>query len=158
VLDITDIDSLALDRPNASLPVGEIETIRALNAIHHRRGSERSPALRHQYLAHRAVLPTVSVTAAIRAHVGSLRLDEEASQFSSIYRDLINRHGRMIIPPRDRSGLHAPRAIDVPFVRTDHLLDRMLRSDWRIPTQCTYQQPRTDGQGARSADSPAEIA
>jgi hypothetical protein len=123
VLGISDIEPPVSGRPNASLPVEETETIRALNALHHRRGGKRSSALREWYLAHKAALPTVSVIAAIRAHAASLRLEEAAPQFAHIYRELVDRYGSRVLSPAGSTGLHAPRAIDVQFVRPDYLLD-----------------------------------
>ena len=123
ILGIADIEPPVRGRPNRSLPIEEIETIRVLNALHHRRGGERSPGLREWYLANRLALPTVAVTAAMQGHVGSVRLDEGAPQFVAIYRDLVERYGAMIVAPGGPDGLHAPRAIDVPFVRTEYLLD-----------------------------------
>jgi hypothetical protein len=123
VLGISDIEPPVSGRPNPSLPVEDTETIRALNAVHLQRGGERSPALREWYLAHKEALPTDSVTAAIRAHVATLRLDEGAPQFALIYRDLVDRYGARIFAPRLLNGLHAPRAIDGPYVRQDYLLE-----------------------------------
>lgn len=123
ILGIPDIKPPVPGRPNKSLPVEETEIIRALNALHHRHGSQPSPALREWYLAHRDTLPTASVTAAIHGHVGSLRLDEGAPQFVPIYRDLVERYGARIVARGSPNWLHAPRVVSVPFVRTDYLLD-----------------------------------
>jgi hypothetical protein len=123
IIGIGDIELPVRGRLNESLPVEETETIRALNALHHRRGGQRSSALREWYVAHWAALPTASVAAAIHGHVGLLRLDERAPQFVPIYRDLVERYGARIVAPGGPDWLHAPRAIDVPFVRTDYLLN-----------------------------------
>ena len=121
-LDLPDIGLPAAGRPNASLPIPDIELIRALNAIHMSRGGERSPALRDWFLAHRRDLGVEAIADAMRESLGSVRLDEAAWPFALASGDLLARYGSSFVTPREAGTSHAPRAVDVPFVRQDYLL------------------------------------
>jgi hypothetical protein len=108
---------------NRSLPVLDTELIRALNVIHVRRGGDESPALRSWYLSHRDGLVPDSVLRTMRDSMGTIRLDEAEPGLSMALQDLITRYAPSIVPPCYAHGLHALRAVDVPFVRPDYLLE-----------------------------------
>jgi hypothetical protein len=122
-LGITDIELPAAGRPNRSLPILDTELIRALNTIHVRRGGEKTSALRQWYLAHKERLVPNSVLENMRDSRGTIRLDEAAPPFALAAQDLLTRYASSIVPPRRMDGLHELRAIEVPFIRQDYLLE-----------------------------------
>lgn len=113
----------AAGRPNQSLPIADTELIRALNAIHLRRGGERSPALREWYLAHKDGLVPAPVLRAMQDNMGTIHLDEASPPFNREAHDLLTRYAASIVPPHTMDGLHAPLAVDAPFIRQDYLLE-----------------------------------
>lgn len=127
--------------PNQSLPITLTEAIRALNAIHGRPGGARSPALREWYLSQAAAPILTTIFDAMRRDIGSIRLDDATEPFAAALRDMAQRYDTAIVAPRRLIGLHEPRAIDVPFVRQDYLLEsgavRTLHDVYgRFPGRC----------------------
>jgi hypothetical protein len=122
-LNISQIQLPPAVRLNQSLPLVDTELIRALNSIHARRGCARSPTLRNWYLAHKQDLATGVVFGAMRDYMGAILLDERAPSLALESQDLLTRYALSIVPPRHTDSLHEPRAIDVPFIRPDYLLE-----------------------------------
>jgi hypothetical protein len=106
----------------------ETEVVRALNILHARHGGERSPAPRDWYLAHGSGSVPAVVLDAMRVRIATIRLDEAAPPFPVVYRDLLNRYAASRVPPHWPNGLHAPGAVEAPFVRDDYLLDPSVAS------------------------------
>jgi hypothetical protein len=123
LLGLSDIWAPSDTHPNQSLHISETELIRALNVIHVRRGGDESAALRSWFLHCRSSLALDTVLKGVRACMDTIRLDEAEPGLSIALQDLMTRYARSIVPPRHVSGLHALRAIDVPFVRPDYLLE-----------------------------------
>lgn len=108
---------------NQSLPVLDTELIRALNVIHVRRGGVASPALRSWFLSHRDGLVPDMVLRSMRDSLETIRLDEAEPGPSLALQDVIARYASSIVLPCHERGLHALRAVDVPVVRPDYLLE-----------------------------------
>jgi hypothetical protein len=82
-LGLPDIALPGPGRPNQSLPILDTELIRILNAIHVRRGGERSPALREWYLAHKEGLVPDAILDLARKCLNTIRLMKPQSRLSS---------------------------------------------------------------------------
>lgn len=123
-LDLRDIQLPEVGQPNRSLPILDIELIRALNTIHARRGGEESAALRNWFIYRRDGLVPEFLEAAMRDSVSSVRLDE--APFAQLYQDLLTRYASSLVPPHHADGLHELRALDVAYVRQDYLLQPAL--------------------------------
>jgi hypothetical protein len=119
---LSDIELPVVSRPNRSLPILDTELIRALNTIHVRSGGEKSPALREWYLARKEGLIPDFILDNMRDSRGTIRLDEAAPPYALAAQDLLTRYGSSIVPPRHMDGLHELRAIEVPFIRQDYIL------------------------------------
>jgi hypothetical protein len=119
---LSDINLPAAERPNRSLPILDTELIRALNTIHAQDGGERSPGLRNWFLTHRNCLVPDSILDAMRESSGSIRLDESVPSLLLAPQEMLTRYRSSIVPPHHADGLHELRAIDVPYVRPDYLL------------------------------------
>jgi hypothetical protein len=122
-LDLPDIELPDVGRPNQSLSILDAELIRALNAIRTPRGGEWSTAIRDWYLTHKEGLVPDFVLDAMRASVGSVRLDETAPPLLSLSRDVLTRYASCLVPPWDMNTLHELRVIDVRFVRQHYFLE-----------------------------------
>jgi hypothetical protein len=122
-LGLSHINLPAVGRPNRSLPILDAELIRVLNAIHVRRGGERSPALRAWFLSHKGNLVPDSVADAMRNSLETIRLDEATPVFALASQDLRTRYMSSIVPPCHTVGLHELRTIDAPYVTQDYLLE-----------------------------------
>ena len=122
-LDLHDIDRPDVGRPNESMPPWDIELVRALNAIHARRGGETSAALRDWFLAHKDGLVSESVPDIMRANMGTIRLNERKPPLVLPSQHVLAQYGDSLIPPWNEDTLHGLRVIDVPFVRPDYLLE-----------------------------------
>ncbi len=122
-LGLSNIDLPAVGHPNRSLPILDTELIRVLNAIHVRRGGERSPALRDWFLSHKEDLISDSVLDAMRDGLDTISLDEALPMFALASRDLLTRYFSSIVPPCHADGLHELRTIDVLYVPQNYLLE-----------------------------------
>jgi hypothetical protein len=122
-LGLSDIELPVVGRPNRSLPILDTEVIRALNAVHARNGGEESPALREWYFARKEGLVLDLVLDNMRGSRGTIRLDEAAPLYVLAAKDLLTRYASSIVPPRRTDSLHELRAIEVPFIRQDYLLE-----------------------------------
>jgi hypothetical protein len=122
-LGASDVELPAVGLPNQSLPILDTELIRALNAIHHHYGYERSPALRNWFISQQGGLIPDTILNAMRRCLDTVRLDEAAPPFFLPLQDLLERYGPSIVPPHHANGLHVLRAIDTTFVRPDFLLE-----------------------------------
>jgi len=122
LLDVTDVEPPDVGRPNASLPMNDIEVIRALNAIHLRGGGKGSAAIRNWYLDQKDGLELTPVLDAMRESVGTLRMIEAAPLLVPASREILTRYTTSMVPPWHPKTLHELREVDVPFVRQDYLL------------------------------------
>lgn len=122
-LDTSDIDLPDIGRPNQALSVLDTELIRVLNTIRTPGGGEWSTAMRDWYLVNKQGLVPDSVLDAMRACMGSIRLDETKPPLIHLSRDVLKRHAGSLVLPFDANTLHALQAIDVPFIRQDYLLE-----------------------------------
>jgi hypothetical protein len=122
-LDASDIDLPDIGRPNQSLSILDTELIRVLNTIRGPRGGEWSTAMRDWYLANKQGLVPDSVLDAMRANMGSVRLNETTPPLTHLSRDVLDRYAASLVSPFDAHTLHALQAIDVPFIRPDYLLE-----------------------------------
>lgn len=121
-LGISDFEPSTAMRANASLPVETTELIRALNTIHVRNGGVASPALRSWFLAVGRTLVPDALHEALRASLGTMRLDETVPSLLLATGDLLARYAPSIVPPHHPDGCHQLRSIDVKYVRGDYLL------------------------------------
>jgi hypothetical protein len=122
-LGLSDIALPAPSRPNRSLPSFDTELIRALNTIHARCGGARSPALREWYLARKeGVIPDVILDAMSNC-LSTIRLDEAARPFVLASQEIEDRYTSSLVPPWCPGTLHELRAVDVPYLRQDYLLE-----------------------------------
>jgi hypothetical protein len=122
-LGLSDIAMPDASQPNRSLPILDTELIRALNTIHVRHGGDKSPALRNWFLAHKEALVPEALLDTMRSGLGTLHLDDARQPFAMALQDLLVRYAASIVPPYHADGLHALRAVDVPFVGQDYLME-----------------------------------
>jgi hypothetical protein len=147
-LDLHDIELPDLGYPNQSLSILDTELIRALNAIRTPHGDDWSTSVRDWYLPRKEGLVPISVLDIMRANVGSIRLDESAPPLAHPWQDVLARYALSLVPPWDTNTLHELRAIDVPFVRQDYLLEPAVSKilheiyEMYLGTQAAPPQPR----------------
>jgi hypothetical protein len=122
-LGLSDIELPVVGRSNRSLPILDTELIRVLNTIHVRNGGEESPALRNWYFSRKEGLALDFVLNNMCGSQGTIRLDEAAPPYVFAAQDLLTRYASSIVLPRRTDGLHELRAIEVPFIRQDYLLE-----------------------------------
>lgn len=117
-----------IGRPNPSLPVFDVEAIRALNAMHALHGGERSAALRNWYMSNRGCFDARPLYEVMGSHLGTIRLDERSRPLVLASKDILARYAASLVPPWDRTSLYDLRSTDVLFVEEAYLRDPVAAS------------------------------
>jgi hypothetical protein len=115
---------LADARPNPSLPMLDIEVIRALNAFHAMNGGTRDAELRDWYLAHGRQFDLSELFSSIDSNMQTLRLSDASSAMARLHEEVLMRYpGQMVAPVRD-GRLFESRARDINFAQPRYLMNR----------------------------------
>jgi hypothetical protein len=119
---------MANARPNPSLPMLDIEVIRALNSFHAMNGGKRHPELREWYTVHARQFDLSEVFSAIGSNTQTLRLSDASSAMARLHEEVLTGYpGLMVAPLRD-GRLFDPGVREISFAQPRYLMNRAARA------------------------------
>lgn len=120
VSQILGVDPAGLTLPthrHGSVPIEEIELLRALNVLRNVHGDERR--LRTEALR---TYDASKLTAAMRLHEATMGLDEFARPLSTLYDELTARYASLLVAPRRDGRLFERQKKRLPYISPNYLL------------------------------------
>jgi hypothetical protein len=126
-LDWPDPPALDLPHVNVSPDAGDIEVIRAVNALEQARtgrppGRAEAAAMSGRYLRRAEELAGPDLREALTAHMATALLNEESVQLAALHRQLHAEFGHAMVEPATQGVFFAPRRAEIRYVHRDYLL------------------------------------
>lgn len=116
-------ESAEAQRENVSLDIHDVELIRALNAMEIAQHGRSSFDLCARYLAARPMLDLGMLREVMDRHINTIEINEASSGLRMVHEVIFERYGERLVHPRSGLNLFPLRAVNVPFIGQDYLLD-----------------------------------
>jgi hypothetical protein len=125
---IDDLPELLAARPNQSLPLLDVEVIRALNSFNIRGGMPPpSSALRCWYMANTRRFDLAELYSAIEQNKETLRFSDASPGAQRLQEMLSTAYVDLMVPPARSHHLFVPRVAEIIFFKSRYLTDRRCR-------------------------------
>lgn len=117
------LPAIANARPNPSLPMVDIEVMRALNSFHVLNGGNTGPELRDWYLAHARQFDLSELFSAIESNMQTLRFSDASAAVARLHQVVLTGYSGQMVAPVRGGRLFDAQVHDVSFARPRYLVN-----------------------------------
>jgi hypothetical protein len=111
-------------RPNTSLPMVDIEVMRALNSFHAMNGGKTGPELRDWYVAHARQFDLSELFSAIGSNMQTLRFSDASAAVARLHREVLTGYPGLMVAPVREGRLFDAQVHDISFAQPRYLMNR----------------------------------